>query len=64
VIKLQDNAAKCTFNISQTGNRIFIMSNLQINKTLFMQEEYPPLREFYARLVSKMAEQIVLKKKK
>jgi len=36
---------------------------LQINKSLFIQDEYPHLREFYNRVVAKQAEQIVLKKK-
>jgi hypothetical protein len=36
---------------------------LQVNKSLFMQEEYPDLREFYSLVVAKQAEQIVLKKK-
>ncbi len=63
IIRTQDNAIKCTFSIFQTGNRIFVTNNLQIYKTLFMEDEYPTLRDFYALLVAKMSEQIVLKRK-
>ena len=63
VFTLPENAAKCTFNITLTNNKIVVMSRLQINKTLFAQEEYPNLKEFYARLVAKNSENVVLKKK-
>ncbi len=56
------NAAKFTFNVSQSGNRIMIVSKLQINKTLFQPGEYRGLKEFYDRLVAKEAEDIVLRK--
>jgi hypothetical protein len=36
---------------------------MSINKTLFAQDEYPNLREFYNQVVAKQDEQIVLKKK-
>lgn len=60
---LPGNAAKYVFNVTQSGNSIVITSNMQINKNLFTQEEYPNLREFYTQVVAKQAEQIVLKKK-
>lgn len=63
VFSLPDNAAKCTFNLSANGNRIVVMSRLQINKTWFMQAEYGNLREFYSRIVAKYSENIVLRKK-
>ena len=63
VLKLPDNSAKYVYNLVQTGNAISLTSNLQINNSLFSQDEYPHLREFYTRLVAKQAEQIVLKKK-
>ena len=40
-----------------------LTSNLQINNSLFSQEEYPSLRLFYDQVVAKQSEQIVLKKK-
>jgi len=36
---------------------------LSINKPMFIQVDYPILREFYNHVVAKQAEQIVLKKK-
>jgi hypothetical protein len=63
VLVMPDKAAKYVYNITQIGNTVSIMSNLQINKTLFAQEEYPNLREFYNQVIAKQAEQIVLKKK-
>lgn len=63
VISLPNGAAKYTYNVSQLGNMLNVVSFLQINKSLFLQDEYPNLREFYNQLVAKQAEQIVLKKK-
>jgi hypothetical protein len=63
IFVLPGNGAKYLFNIATIGDAISITSNLQINKSLFLQEEYPDLREFYNRVVAKQAEQIVLKKK-
>jgi hypothetical protein len=60
---LPENAAKYMFNVGQAGNTIFISSNLQINKNIFLPTEYPALREFYNQVVTKQSEQIVLKKK-
>jgi ATP-dependent DNA ligase len=48
----------------QIGNTVSVTSNFQINKNLYVQgEEYANLREFYNQVISKQAEQIVLKKK-
>jgi hypothetical protein len=63
VVKMANNSAKYMYNVAVTGNAISVTSNLQINNSLFSQEEYPHLREFYTQLVAKQAEQIVLKKK-
>ena len=63
VFTLPESAAKYTFNISVNSNTIVVMNRLQINKTLFYQDEYPNLREFYTRLVAKNSENIVLKRK-
>lgn len=63
VFMLPSNSAKYSYNVSQAGNIINIVSNFQINKALYSQDEYPNLREFYNQIVAKQAEQIVLKKK-
>ncbi|HTE32789.1 MAG TPA: hypothetical protein VK666_20550, partial [Chryseolinea sp.] len=63
LLKLPENAAKYTYNLVQSGNTLSLTSSLQINNSLFSQEQYPNLREFYNQVVAKQAEQIVLKKK-
>ncbi|MEJ7643109.1 MAG: transglutaminase domain-containing protein [Chryseolinea sp.] len=63
LLKLPANAAKYTYNMTQSGNTVTLTSHLQINNSLFSQDEYPNLREFYNQVVAKQAEQIVLKKK-
>jgi hypothetical protein len=63
VTALPESKGKFSYHVSQTGNRLTVVSNIQINERMFMQDEYPGLREFYNRIVAKQAEQIVLKKK-
>jgi hypothetical protein len=63
ILLLPGGAAKYSYNCSQVGNTVTIVSTFQINKSLFLQNEYPDLREFYNQVVAKQAEQIVLKKK-
>ncbi len=62
IIVLPGNAGKYSYNITQMGNTLNVVSMLQINKSLFLQDEYPILREFYTQMIAKQAEQIVLKK--
>jgi hypothetical protein len=62
-ITLPNNAAKCSFNISIDGNRLSVVSNLKINETYFLPNEYISLREFYTRIIAKQTEPIVLRKK-
>jgi hypothetical protein len=63
IMSLPENKGKFTYTVTQTGNRLTIVSNIQINQRVFMQDQYPNLREFYDRIVAKHAEQIVLKRK-
>ncbi|MBS1506883.1 MAG: DUF3857 domain-containing protein [Bacteroidetes bacterium] len=63
VVALPENAAKYTYNLVQQGNVINITSSFQVNKPLFLQADYPLLKEFYNQVIAKQAEQIVLKKK-
>lgn len=63
VILLPGNAARFSFNVVTLGNQITITSVVQINRDIFLQDEYPNLREFYNQIVAKQAEQIVIKKK-
>jgi hypothetical protein len=60
---LPGNKGRFSYTVTQNGNRLSIVSSVQINERIFMQDEYPNLREFYNRIIAKQAEQIVLKKK-
>lgn len=63
LLALPGGYGKYLYNINVLGNTINLTSSLSINKALFVQEEYPILREFYTQFVAKQSEQIVLKKK-
>ena len=63
VIALPANAGRFTYSVTQAGNLLSVVSNFQINQSIFSQPDYPNLREFYNQVVAKQAEQIVLKKK-
>lgn len=63
IIVLPNNSARYTYSITQAGNALNVVSVIHINKSLFIQDEYPHLREFYNQIVAKQAEQIVLTKK-
>lgn len=62
-VVLPEKAAAFTYNTASIGNTVQVLSTLQINKAFFGPNEYPDLRAFYAYVVNKHAEQIVLKKK-
>ena len=61
-IALPDNAGKFQFVAQQVGNKLSITNIYTINKAIFLPDEYPALKKFYNTIVSKHAEQIVLKK--
>jgi hypothetical protein len=63
IFSMPQGAGRYLYNVNVTGNVINITSMLSINRSLFSQDEYPALREFYNLVVAKQAEQIVLKKK-
>lgn len=63
VLKLPNAGGKYTYSVFQAGDKIQFMSQLVINQPLFSQEEYTNLREFYNQVVTKQAEQIVIRKK-
>lgn len=63
IMVLPGNAGKYTYSMVQSGNLITLTSILQINQSIFPQNEYTGLREFFNQVVAKQAEQIVMKKK-
>jgi len=44
------------------GDKLVVLSKLKIYKTLFVMNEYPYIKEFFAHIVAKQNEQLVLKK--
>jgi hypothetical protein len=62
ILALPNNAGRFVYNVGSTGNQINITCILSINRSLFVQDEYPDLREFLNLVIAKETEQIVLKK--
>jgi hypothetical protein len=62
LVNLPDKAGRFTFEVSEQGGNLQIKSSLLISKVLFLPEEYDMLKEFYNMIITKHAEQIVLKK--
>ncbi len=60
-IGLPNKSGTFLYQIQQVGNSISLTSRFIINRTEFQAEEYGPLREFYAQVVAKQAESVVLK---
>jgi hypothetical protein len=63
VLTLPGNAGRYTYSLVPSGKLLTLTSILQINQSIFPQNEYTGLREFYNQVIAKQAEQIVLKKK-
>ncbi len=62
IVDLPEKAGRFSFMTAVNGNIIQVSSKISIRKPVFFAEEYPYLKEFYNQIVSKHAEQIVLKK--
>ncbi len=62
VLKLPDNSITVYYDIKNTGDKISVIYRRNINKMLFLPEEYKQLKEFYNQVVLKHAESIILKK--
>ncbi|MGA3013740.1 MAG: transglutaminase domain-containing protein [Bacteroidales bacterium] len=62
MLALPDNAGTFKYTVSQAGSKIALNCILSLSKTFYIMPEYPNLREFFARIVAKEAEKIVLKK--
>lgn len=62
-VMLPEKGGTFRFSASVMGNKILVNSLLDIRQTLFVPSEYDKLREFFALVVEKHGEQIVLKRK-
>ncbi len=62
IIDLPEKAGRFTYMAAVSGNTLQVMSKIQLKKAVFSAEEYQFLKELYSQIVTKHAEQIVLKK--
>jgi hypothetical protein len=62
-VALNGNDGSFEYLIGQQGDMIQLRCHLKLNKATFYPEDYSTLRDFYAYVVKKEAETIVLKKK-
>lgn len=61
-MKMPDNSITLSYLIQQEGNKIKLIYKRNINKFMFLPEEYKGLKEFYDLMVSKHNELVILKK--
>ena len=62
-IGLPEKAAYFLYQVSVLGNSIQFNFKMGINKTVFTEEEYGDIREFYNQILAKHAEPVILKRK-
>jgi Domain of Unknown Function with PDB structure (DUF3857) len=61
-LQLPNNGLRFEYLVAQTGNQVTINTKFNIKEIMFAPEEYASLKQFYAQMLSKMGEQIVLTK--
>jgi len=61
-LNLPNNSATFKFRIIVEGNKIQLENNFSVNKSHFIYNEYKSLKQFYADIVEKHAEPLILKK--
>ena len=62
LIRLPDNSATFTYSLQSIGNKINVTCIQTITKVIYLPAEYRNLKSFYDQIVSKSAEQIILRK--
>jgi Domain of Unknown Function with PDB structure (DUF3857) len=62
-ILLPNNGGRFLFSCVNENGYLKLTSKITLKKAIYSPEEYQSLREFYSRIVSKHAEQVVLKKR-
>ena len=60
---LPKNKGKFSYTVTQTGNRLTVVSNIQINESVFIQDEYPGLENFIIELLPSRLSKLYSKKK-
>ena len=61
-VLLPNNGGRFLFSCINENGELKIISKITLKKAIYSPEEYHSLREFYGKIVSKHAEQVVLKK--
>ena len=61
-LNLNENEGMFEYIVNADKNSILLSCKIQLKKTTFLSEDYDTLRDFYAFIVNKHAEQIVFKK--
>ncbi len=62
LVTLPDNGGKFTYNVVKNGNTVMVISIIKINKTVFLNNEYEYIKEFFNQIIAKQAESMVIKK--
>ncbi|MEY4538972.1 MAG: hypothetical protein RLZZ306_729 [Bacteroidota bacterium] len=62
-VMLPNNGGRFLYSCFLDGNTLKITSKITLKRAIYSEEEYGFLREFYNRIVSKHAEQVVFKRK-
>jgi hypothetical protein len=62
VMLLPDNSIKVSYNLQAVGDKILVIYKREIEKILFLPEEYKALQELYNQIVKKHSESVILKK--
>ena len=62
-LALPNGGGRYMFVTGVQGNTVQLMIRLQLQKTQYLPEEYPALRELFNLIVMKQEEQVILKKK-
>jgi hypothetical protein len=60
---IPEKSMTMTYFVEQLEDRIDIIFKHNINVITYPSEAYPQLKEFYTKMVEKLGEQIVFKKK-
>lgn len=62
ILKLPDNSIVISYNLKAEANKIHVEYKRDINKVLFLPENYAGLKNLYDQMLKKHAEQVILKK--
>jgi hypothetical protein len=60
--RLPENGGSFSYNVSQNGDKISVISTFNLSKSYFSVTEYPTLKQFYQLVADKNQEVITLKK--